>query len=309
AVLSNSKALSCREFSRNSPDNYQKTIAQLQNVSGEKIYLCRSMARRFTVNGNEKRSRGHSETDLPALYDELEAKILALESLGRTQDKSVLLEIRLGYVLTGRQGVFEKCNGERDTVLNVISFLTGFVIGLSADIENAFLQLGIGPKHRNVLRFFYPDEGEIVHRHCRVVWGRFVESLLQISFILSSKLSHRILKELLRRTLGKAIFTHEELLTVLCECEKVVNSRPLTYLSEDMQDLTPITPARFLFETPTADTKYLDVRGANHFGKSLRFRAKIIEELKRRFNPQSSNIQVGDIVLIGDDWKNVFNGL
>ncbi|GFU86068.1 DUF1758 domain-containing protein [Trichonephila clavipes] len=30
---------------------------------------------------------GRSKTDLPALYDELEAKIRALESLGRTQDK------------------------------------------------------------------------------------------------------------------------------------------------------------------------------------------------------------------------------
>ncbi|GFW95072.1 DUF1758 domain-containing protein [Trichonephila clavipes] len=30
---------------------------------------------------------GHSKTDLPALYDELEAKNRALESLGRTQDK------------------------------------------------------------------------------------------------------------------------------------------------------------------------------------------------------------------------------
>ncbi|GFT79215.1 DUF1758 domain-containing protein [Nephila pilipes] len=30
---------------------------------------------------------GHSKTDLPALYDELEAKIRALESLGRTQEK------------------------------------------------------------------------------------------------------------------------------------------------------------------------------------------------------------------------------
>ncbi|GFW47306.1 DUF1758 domain-containing protein [Trichonephila clavipes] len=34
-----------------------------------------------------------------------------------------LLKTRLGYVLTGRQGVFEKCNEERDTVLNVISLL------------------------------------------------------------------------------------------------------------------------------------------------------------------------------------------
>ncbi|GFX77368.1 integrase catalytic domain-containing protein [Trichonephila clavipes] len=44
----------------------------------------------------------------------------------------------------------------------------------------------------------------------------------------------RTVKELLRRTLGMAIFTEEELLTILCECEKVVNPRPLTYLSEDM---------------------------------------------------------------------------
>ncbi|GFY12827.1 integrase catalytic domain-containing protein [Trichonephila clavipes] len=32
----------------------------------------------------------------------------------------------------------------------------------------------------------------------------------------------RTLKELLRRTLEKAIFTYEELLTILCECEKIV---------------------------------------------------------------------------------------
>ncbi|GFU50668.1 integrase catalytic domain-containing protein [Trichonephila clavipes] len=84
-----------------------------------------------------------------------------------------------------------------------------------------------------------------------------------------------------------------------------------------VHDLTPITPARFLFEIPTADTKDLNVQDANHFRKRLRFRAKVIEELKRRFrneyigqliqrqkqHPQSSNIQVGDIILIGDDWK------
>ncbi|GFX40342.1 integrase catalytic domain-containing protein [Trichonephila clavipes] len=139
-----------------------------------------------------------------------------------------------------------------------------------------------------------------------VRWGGFRERLV------------RTAKELFRRTLGKAIFTYEEFLTILCECEKVVNSHPLTYLSEDLQDLTPIKPARFLFEIPTADTKDLDVRDANHFQKRLGFRAKVIEELKRRFkneylgqliqrqkqHPQSSNIQVGDIVLIGDDWKN-----
>ncbi|GBO26557.1 hypothetical protein AVEN_205168-1 [Araneus ventricosus] len=136
-------------------------------------------------------------------------------------------------------------------------------------------------------------------------WGGFWERLL------------RTVKELLRRTLGKAIFKYEELLTILCECEKVVNSRPLTYLSEDMQDLTPITPAMFLFDISTAEVKDLDVRDANHFRKRLRFRAKVFEELRKRFrseylgqliqrqkqDPQSSNVREGYIVLIGDDVK------
>ncbi|GFU27317.1 integrase catalytic domain-containing protein [Trichonephila clavipes] len=76
-------------------------------------------------------------------------------------------------------------------------------------------------------------------------------------------------------------------------------------------------PARFLFKIPTADSKDLEVRVSNHFRKRLRFRAKVIEELKRRFrneylgqliqrqkqHPQSPSIQVGDTVLIRDDWK------
>ncbi|GBM67718.1 hypothetical protein AVEN_244303-1 [Araneus ventricosus] len=90
-----------------------------------------------------------------------------------------------------------------------------------------------------------------------------------------------------------------------------------------MQDITPITPEMFLFDISTAEVKDLDVRDGNHFRKRLRFRAKAIEELRKRFrseylsqliqrqkqDPQSSNIREGDIVLIGDDVKNVFNGL
>ncbi|GFW09917.1 DUF1758 domain-containing protein [Trichonephila clavipes] len=54
-----------------------------------------------------------------------------------------------------------------------------YPIGLSADIEKAFLQLGITPKHRDFLRFFYPAEGEeIVYRHCRVVFGESLSPFL-----------------------------------------------------------------------------------------------------------------------------------
>ncbi|GFX67812.1 uncharacterized protein TNCV_1565131 [Trichonephila clavipes] len=51
------------------------------------------------------------------------AGLLFMDSCVELKSGWFLLKTRLGYVLTGRQGVFAKCNEERDTVLNVISFL------------------------------------------------------------------------------------------------------------------------------------------------------------------------------------------
>ncbi|GFX39112.1 DUF1758 domain-containing protein [Trichonephila clavipes] len=46
-----------------------------------------------------------------------------------------------------------------------------YPIGLSADIEKAFLMLSVHPKDRDYLRFFYPSKEELVYRHCRIVFG------------------------------------------------------------------------------------------------------------------------------------------
>ncbi|KAJ8968120.1 hypothetical protein NQ317_003181 [Molorchus minor] len=56
----------------------------------------------------------------------------------------------------------------------------------------------------------------------------------------------RILKNLLRRQLGKASISFEELYMIICDCEAVINSRPLTYISETSEDLLTLTPAMFL---------------------------------------------------------------
>ncbi|GFV66201.1 uncharacterized protein TNCV_355811 [Trichonephila clavipes] len=92
---------------------------------------------------------------------------------------------------------------------------------------------------------------------------------------------------------------------ILCECEKSVNLRLLTYLSEDLQDLTPITPAMFLCDRPSSETTYLDMLDGNHFLERLRFRMKMMKGLRESFrmeylgqlverhrqDPQYSNIQ------------------
>ena len=58
-------------------------------------------------------------------------------------------------------------------------------------------------------------------------WGGFFERML------------RSIKEPLRKVFSKALMTEEELSTALCEVEALVNSRPLTYISDDEIILTP----------------------------------------------------------------------
>ena len=64
-------------------------------------------------------------------------------------------------------------------------------------------------------------------------WGGLFERLVQST------------KRCLRKYIGKAKLTHEELMTVTIEVEAVLNSRPLTYITM-FQDGEPLTPSHLL---------------------------------------------------------------
>ncbi|GFU88126.1 putative RNA-directed DNA polymerase from transposon X-element [Trichonephila clavipes] len=64
-----------------------------------------------------------------------------------------------------------------------------------------------------------------------------------------------------------AVLTYEELLTVLCNCEAIVNCRPLTYVSEDSDDLIPLTPAMFMMNNASLDVTDLDLSDFARFQK------------------------------------------
>ncbi|GFW37082.1 integrase catalytic domain-containing protein [Trichonephila clavipes] len=107
-----------------------------------------------------------------------------------------------------------------------------------------------------------------------VWWGGWWERLV------------RIIKELLRRSLGKSILSYEELSTVICDCEFLINGRPLTYISENPQELIPLTPAMFLIENRCSDTTYIDELNSRDLRKRMKYRIKLLSDLRQRFRKE-----------------------
>ncbi|XP_059045530.1 uncharacterized protein LOC131841263 [Achroia grisella] len=93
----------------------------------------------------------------------------------------------------------------------------------------------------------------------------------------------KIIKEMLRKILGKACLDFTSLLTILCEIECIMNNRPLTYIADDTENLKPLTQAMFLQDLKP---EYLSL-------------------LKQLAFNKSRIIKVGDIVLVELESKRV----
>ncbi|XP_018403170.1 PREDICTED: uncharacterized protein LOC108780080 [Cyphomyrmex costatus] len=140
-------------------------------------------------------------------------------------------------------------------------------------------------------------------------WGGWWERLI------------RILKDLLKRTLGRTSLNYEEMFTVLCDCEAVINSRSLTYMTEEAAEAVAITPAMFLQDIQEEGIPDLDQIGRTQLAKNLRYRQRLKEELRKRFRIQylgqlsrwskrkynTISVLVGDIILVVNDLQKRIN--
>ncbi|XP_054287987.1 uncharacterized protein LOC129003716 [Macrosteles quadrilineatus] len=127
----------------------------------------------------------------------------------------------------------------------------------------------------------------------------------------------RMVKELLRRNLRLAKVDYEELMTLLCDLESTINSRPLTYMSDDYDTLQPLTPSVFLQPIVKSDVHDLDIVDSTTLNKRVRYLQSLRQNLRSRFKKEylamlvhrskensgkgRKTISTGDIVLIGDD--------
>lgn len=121
----------------------------------------------------------------------------------------------------------------------------------------------------------------------------------------------------MKRILGNASLTFEHLYTVLTQIEAVLNSRPLTPLSSDPQDLLALTPGHFLIgdqltALPEHDLKHTEINRLSHYQRLQhmiqhfwrRWSCEYIANLQQRskWKAKTSNaIKVGAMVILRDD--------
>ena len=126
-------------------------------------------------------------------------------------------------------------------------------------------------------------------------------------------------KKALARTLGRSLVSFEILYTIISEAATVINSWPLTYQTEDPEELKPIAPADFLGRyTPSPATMKIPLAPDNPsavLAKAARASANFSRHLALRWQneylrlPRSANvddagedlpIRDGDVALIPD---------
>ena len=133
-------------------------------------------------------------------------------------------------------------------------------------------------------------------------WGGFWERMVGV------------LKQILRKVLGRASLTYEDLVTLLCDCEAVVNQRPLTYVSNDIKDLAPLTPMMFLRDLECTGVPDCDAVDAQSLCKRVLYKQKLRDDLRKRFRSEylgqlkswvsikpGRQISLGEVILIGND--------
>ncbi|GFV94143.1 integrase catalytic domain-containing protein [Trichonephila clavipes] len=126
----------------------------------------------------------------------------------------------------------------------------------------------------------------------------------------------RTVKELLKRTLGRSVLKYDELYTVLCDCESIINCRPLTYGSENPEELIPLTPSMFLISNKNSNIEDIEELNSNSLNKRIKYRSKLLKDLRQRFRneylsqliqkhneKESRDPQIGEVFLVGDDNK------
>ena len=103
-------------------------------------------------------------------------------------------------------------------------------------------------------------------------WGGYIERMVQT------------VKRSLGKVLGSAVLTFEEYLTLLYEVEALINSRPISFISDGEDGGEPITPAMLMGgKSPTQIPPMYEVNVDGNPPQMCKDRLKYLEKLKTYF--------------------------
>ncbi|UYV79361.1 hypothetical protein LAZ67_17002296, partial [Cordylochernes scorpioides] len=123
-------------------------------------------------------------------------------------------------------------------------------------------------------------------------------------------------KTILSKTMKSRLLNYEELLTLLAQIEACLNSRPLTFVSNDPNDLTALTPGHFLIGSAIRHDAESD-----HSTVSLRSRWSLIQpqrdyfwnrwsceylhqlQERRKWRTSHPDVNIGDLVMLKEQNK------
>lgn len=124
------------------------------------------------------------------------------------------------------------------------------------------------------------------------------------------------MKSHLKRVLGNASVTLEEFITIITEIEGILNSRPISPMSDNPNDLIPLSPGHFLIGRPITqipEPKLISIASSKltnyqriqqikqHFW--VRWNKEYITELQFRYKwkQHTDNIKINSMVIIKDN--------
>ncbi|XP_041451684.1 uncharacterized protein LOC121405143 [Drosophila obscura] len=126
----------------------------------------------------------------------------------------------------------------------------------------------------------------------------------------------KMAKQHLYRSLGSSLFGFDELRTLVCQIQAVINSRPLLAISENPEDLGVLTPGHFLIGRPLMEFPEPDVTNLNFnrldcwqrvacaqqiFWKRWSEEYLTLLQHRAKWRTPQPSIQVNDIVCIKDE--------
>lgn len=125
------------------------------------------------------------------------------------------------------------------------------------------------------------------------------------------------MKHHLKRIIGARMMEYKQLHTLLCQIEAILNSRPLTPLSDDPDDMQALTPGHFLANRPLVlPPPFRYVNEGNLVGKKLwnerqkmtkhfweRWQNEYLATLQERkkWRREKENVKIGQLVVIKDE--------